>query len=235
MIVGKGNLQVLHVAGKDKDVESLDNMHICEDGSTVGCAGNIVFAMSPVRLQVKEKLKQLTETPLRKGVTLGIDFVKKLIKNMPRDSMFKGILEHCDIEDMGGPNVKATFHDGQSPFSIKGKKYKGTYAPFKKILQRILGNKDVNSKKIIINRSRLILLLEAFAKTGSVGDQDIVFLEFTKGDDIILRGVNEKTGQRLLATMKTYKYQENKWLKHERWEKKLQDGGDKKYIYRRRT
>jgi hypothetical protein len=181
---------------------------------------------------MKEKLKQLEETALIDGVTFSSAFANKLNKNMPKDKVLGGILEHCDIESIG-PNVKATFHDGESPFAIRGKKYKGVFAPFRKLLRRILSKKK-ESMKVIVNRSRLKLLLETIDKICSSNTQEVIFIEFTDENDLILRAVNSVTNQRILATMKSYRYNEKDWLKHDRWEQKLTGENKKKYFYKRR-
>lgn len=222
MIVSKASLQVIGVTNKDSQIPVLDNIHITKEGTTVGSSRGIVLAVSPVNEEVKKKL-HLKETPLRDGVTLNSAFTKKIIKNIPPDKHFKGLLEHADIENSVGGRIDANLHDGEQEFSINGRKYPDEYIPHKEILGNALNAR--NGVKFIVNRVRLKLLLDAIEKTcpDSSGESPI-FFEFCDNHTILMRCVNLKTGQRILAAVLTMQFDENKWLKDKSWERSLLDG-----------
>lgn len=219
MIVSKASLQVIHVTSKDSQIPVLDNVHITMDGTTVGSSRGIVLAVSPVNKEVKEKL-HLKETQLKKPLTISSNFTKKIIKNIPPDKQFKGLLEHADIENSIGSRVDVNLHDGNQEFSINGRKYQEEYIPHKKILSNALNAR--NGFKLVVNRTRLKLLIDTIEKAcpDSTGESPI-FLEFCENHTILLRCINMVTGQRVMAALLTMNFDEKKWLKDKTWERGL--------------
>lgn len=218
-IVSKSNLEVVIVTAKDSDVPVLDNVHVRPDGTTIGAARNLVLAVSPVHSKVKKGL-HLKDSELPKSVTIPSESIKKVIKNMPTSKLYGGLLNHCDVRYYAGETVYFDFHDGSREFSIKGKKYPMAYAPYLSILQGAFQNKS--GMKIVVNRKRLKLLLDAMEKVcpDSEGESP-VFLEFGTNNTIIVRAINMKNSQRAVGVMLTYKIDKDKWLSFTEWERSL--------------
>ena len=216
MIISKQSLNTVLVTAKDKQIPILDNIHIDKDGTVIGAAGNIVVAVSPVLKNIVDKL-HLKSTPLKEGVTISSDTAKKILKNVPNDTTFGGLLEHLDVVSQGGPNVHFIMHDGKQEMNVSGTKYPGQYIKWEEIISRSI--KGGTNKRIIINRARLKLLLETLEKVcPDTSGESPVYMEFTKDDDIIVKAKNLKNGQRCIGVMKTYRYNEEAWINDSKWE-----------------
>lgn len=219
MIVSKHSLQVVNVTTKDSKIPILDNVHFAQDGTVVGAASSVVLAVSPVVGKVRKAI-QLEQVPLTEGVTVSSASVKQVIKNMPNDTLFGGLLEHCDVRYQGGSRVHFATHDGKQELSIAAAKNPAKYVDWRAILKRSLESRS--EKRIILNRTRLRLLLETLDKVcPDASGESPVYLDFTKDDDIIVRARNMKTGQRALGVMKTFRFTEEAWLTETDWEKGL--------------
>jgi len=219
MILSKNNLLVYLMSGKDKDLPQLDNVHIEKNGSTVGASKMGILCVGPVPKKVKKELIDIYGDSKSEAATVSNKTIKNVVRNIPKDVLFQGRLEYTDMKsDEDG--LEFTLHDGKRKHKIQGKKYNRKYIPYKKILRKQL-NSPVK-ERIIVNCTRLRLLLEAIEKTcGDSSDETPIFLEFTENNDLILRAINQITGQRTLATMTTYEGKGEEWIKESKWEKKL--------------
>jgi hypothetical protein len=214
MILSRGNLLIVDTTRVDKDIPALDAVHIRGDGSTVATNGLAVVTVSPVN---EERRKQcpLDETPSMGDITIPAETIKDVLKHMPKDSQFRGILEHCDF-NLG----KFTFTDGKRKSSLEGKTYPRKYVPYKLIFENAYQAKT--ETRVAINLKRLLATLETIDTICSNSSKDaIVYLEFTKDNDIIVRSENQITKQRAIAVMSSYKGSEGKWMELSEWEKTM--------------
>lgn len=219
MIVSKTSLLVVGVTVKDKEIPVLDNVHIKKDGTTIGSGRGVTFAVSPVEEGIKEKL-HLEETELDDALTINSEFAKKILKNIPADTHFGGLLEHVDIENSTGSRVDVSLHDGRQGFSINGRKYPDKYTAHEEILQNSLNAR--NGFRLVVNRSRLQLILDTIAKTCPDSSAETpIFLEFCDNHTILIRCINRVNGQRVMAALLTTSFNEDKWLKDKSWERGL--------------
>ena len=169
---------------------------------------------------MKEEIKKqlpLTETKLESDLLLHESTVVDVLKNIPKDSLFEGRLEHCDVNT----DAVLTLHDGAREKVIKGKKIQFTeFIPFKKIFARILGQKE--SFRVVVNLSRMRLLLDAIEKIcGDSSGELSIYLEFSKEHEMIIRAEHPRTGQRVIAVLTTYKGFESRWLPEDEFELEL--------------
>lgn len=221
-IVSKNNFQVVLVTSKDSDIPVLDNIHVQVDGTTIGASRSVVLCVSPVNEKIRKGL-HLKDSVLKKGVTISSTSIKKVMSNMPSTKLFGGLLEHCDVRNYGGETIYFDLHDGSRDYSIKAKKYPMQYTTYKNILKAAY--KNVEKMRVVVNRKRLKLLLDALEKVcpDSEGESPI-FLEFSKNNTIIVRAINMLNGQKAMGAMFTYKIDEKKWLSFGDWERSLLDG-----------
>jgi len=222
MIVSKSNLQVVNVTKLDKNIPALDNVHLAEDGSTVAIGGKMALVVSPVDDKAKKKIENVIEDEGAGGITISSDTVKQIIKDMPADRKFGGLLEHCNIKKLGnGTDVRVTTTDGKRKRSIVGKLFDKDFLPYRELFKvAIEKSNSGDSKRIVLNLKRLLILLQTIEKVApdTSGDNPI-WIEFTDNDYVIIRGVNMITGQRCVGVMNSYKNTEGKWLEVNEWER----------------
>ncbi len=214
MILSKENLVIENVTGKDKNIPVLDNVHIEEDGTTVASNGKVVLIAQPVKSHISKNVPvQKFDGFLTEPVSLARDTVKDIIKNIPKDSTFGGALEYCTIQNEGGQVIVHT-HDGKSGKRIVGKVYPRPYVDYKKIVKHH-GNPKNISNRMVFDSKRLTLLLVTL---GKLSEEAPIYSEFTKNGDVLLRTVNQSTGQRFLAIVAGV---QGKWLEYNSYEKAL--------------
>jgi len=222
MILSRGNLQAVIVAKDDKGVPALDNVHVVSDGSTVGASSQTVIAVSPVNPSLKEDVI-LRETELDKSLTIPISVISKVLKSMPKDTLFNGLREHCDVSSEGN-KVYFEIKDGKGTETKDGMLYRHNYIKYKDMFKRIM-TYSRKSVKMVLNIKRMRSLLEAVDKIcPDSTNENAVFIEFTEDNDMIMRAVNKATQQRVVAAMFGYTGIEGKWLKENKWEKSLTEG-----------
>lgn len=203
----------------DKMIPILNNVRVEPDGTTIGSNGKAIIAVSPVSGAIKKQLP-LSETA-NGPLTLPAPFVHDILKQIPKDTRFKGLLEHCDIHEIDkAGTVSVKIRDGRGPKSLDGKKYPRDYTKYKEVFERVAGTKQ--SVKVVLNRKRFLDTLDTLAKVAPHGgDFAPLWLEFTEENDVVLRTYNPATGQRVLAVMSSLKGGESQWLEESDWEKEL--------------
>jgi len=228
MIISKQNLQVVHVTRVDSNIPALDNVHIAEDGSTIGTGGRMAVIVSPVRDDVKEKLDNiLPESGKDESLTVSADTVRNLVKDLPADKQFKGLLEHCNIKrnPENDHECRVMMTDGKRRRNITGRLYRREYVPYKSLFKKAIDSGSKNeSVRLVLNLKRLLLLLSTIEKVApdTSGDNP-VWVEFTKENYIIIRGINMISGQRTIGIMSPYTGTEGKWLEPDAWERSFTD------------
>lgn len=222
MIINKANLLVVKLTAVDKQIPVLDCVRIEENGSSIGGNGKSFIAVSPVKEEVKQKLKSIFNDEKSTSVTITSETAKEVLKNMPNDIRFQGMLEHSEILS-DGKKVKFKLHDGARERDINGKVNPMSYPDYKAMYKRCLSNKK--SIQLMVNAKRLLPLIDTLMKiSDDTGDFSKLYIEFTEEKDIILRMQNQKTGQRAIGLMWCYKGNEAKWLETNHWEEELKNG-----------
>ncbi len=195
MILSKGNLQVVAVAQDDKAIAGLDNILIEKGGCTVAVNRNTIIIVGAVDENVR-KAVPLDETKLDIGLVVSGETIKEVIKNVPRDTMFKGLLEHCEVNK----DADFTITDGKRKKRIGGKKYAKKFIDYRKLIRH--GN-IVNS--VVVNYKRLHNILDVLGKSSpDVIGESVVFLEFTDDHKMILRTRNMKNNQEVFVITTCY-------------------------------
>jgi len=223
MIISKQGLRVVEITKADNKVPVLDNVLIEEDGTCVGSNGKSILMVSPVKPDTEESLKNVLNKTGRARMVVSSDTIKQVLKDLPIDKQFGGLLEHCDIEKQGqGCQVRLT--DGKRRRSFQGKLYPRDYLPYRKIVEPALSARD--EMKVVLNLKRLRAMLDAIEKIcpDTTGESP-VWLEFTEGQ-IVVRGLNNTNGQRCIGIMSTYKGIEGQWLRPDAWEDMYTQGKD---------
>lgn len=235
MLISKQGLMVVHTTKADDKLPALNNIHIAKDGSTVGIGGKMMLAVSPISDKVKKKIanvfEECGEIP-DKGLTVNADSVKDILKNIPADRKYGGLLEHCNIEPVKGDERKCRFTmtDGKERTTKTGKLYTRAYLEYKKLFAEAMKTCTADeettpgNKRIVLNLKRLRVLLEAIEEVApdTSGDNP-VWVEFTKDNYIIIRAINMSMDQRAIGIMMPFTGVEGKWLQPNEWERSFED------------
>lgn len=211
MIYSKHNLALYDICKLDKEIIGLDSVCFEPDGSTVAINRNTLFIVGPVN-QVTRKNFPIEESKANSRICINGDQVYEVHRNITRDTVFGGILEN--VEMVNG-NFKLT--DGKSKSTIHTQVAPNEFPEYREILRNAYNVKT--EAKVVVNLKRLKNALDLIAKISS-GDDTVVFLEFSKKNDIIIRGENYKTNQNIIAMLSSYD-RGDEWKELSLWEKCL--------------
>lgn len=222
MIVNRNNLNVVGLCKKDDKIPVLDSLLIRKDGATVASSANAFLIISPVEKETASRT-MLEASPLDNDVVLSSATVNKILKNLPKDRLFKGLLEHCDISQKDNRVTVAT-HDGKHRNSTEFYVDNTKYIPYEEIYLRAC--KTATNKRVILNRSRLKLLLTVLETVfpEDTGDSPL-FIDFTTKDELIVR-MQGATGQQAIGVIYNYKYNPTNWLPFSQWEESVLKGAE---------
>jgi len=221
VIVGKTNLLVVGVTADDKRIPVLDNVYMAEDGSTVGSNGRVVLLVSPVHEQVRNNVP-IEESYGGGGVAVEAKAVREAIRNMPRDTMFGGLLEHCDIKSFRGDksSTQLITSDGHRKRQLSGRVWPRDYINYKKIVRLAFQNETAG--RVVLNLKRMLSLLISINKIcADPSGETPIYLEFTNAGTIIVRATNRRMRQDVMGIMVTYTGTEGKWKNLSDWERGL--------------
>lgn len=226
MILSKANLTAVIITADDKSVPMLNNLYVEADGTTVAANSRCMLAVSPVPDEVRGGLGYMEDSGSVGNIIVAADTVKEVLRNMPRDTKFGGLLEYTDLKKgsgssgvSGGDGVTFRLRDGMRDRSIGAKIYSRTYFDYKSAFQKAA---EAGAKaRVVLNRKRLISLLETMDKIcpDSSGESP-VYLEITTADDILIKTEGHH-GQRVIGFMKAYQDGESNWLSENKWEAKM--------------
>ena len=216
MILSKANLLPIGLVKKEGDAR-LNTLHITKEGSTVAINSNGLIAVSPVAQEVRKSLKFYADKEItgNNQGTITAETVKNVLKYMPKDILYKGLLEHTDFNQ-----GEFKINDGKRTHSVKGNIFSRKYIDYKKFLKTVGAEKE--ETKVTLNLKTLLLTLNNLDKiTQNTTNDNPVYLTITEKGHLIFRSENYRTNQRVIAVTKSYKGEEETWLKMNFWEKKI--------------
>jgi len=224
VILSKQNLQAAQIASIDKNIPLLGNVHVDKDGSSIASDRKTLLLVGPVEKEIKQRVVgALGPGGINFETTIPVETVKEVLKNLPKDNKFSGLLEHVKIEQAVNQEIHFTLTDGKRHQFIKGKAYPKGYTEYKKVVKQVLAGRD-NSLRLAVNRKRFINLLTAIDKicSDATGEAPL-FLEFNPSGEIVIRAYNPRTGQRVIGIVFALSRDEEKWLPPSVWETKFTD------------
>ena len=214
MILSKANLLIAGITEKSGD-NRLNTVHVAKDGTTVAANPRILIAVSPVKRKVKKNLTFLNDVGENISGTITAETAKSVLKYMPKDSLYKGLLEHCTFND-----GKFEIHDGRRMQRVEGKLFEREYIDYKKAFD-LIGKEEV-SNEITINLKTLLQTLQTLDKVSQNSTKDSpVYITITENGHLLMRTENFRTGQRVMAFTTAYTKEENQWLTLNIWESRL--------------
>jgi len=200
MIISRSHLLL------EKAVDDDGLLQINPDGSTFGSNKKVFILLGPVEEELRERLSILLDTPLGNPVSITPESAREIIKNVPKDKKFDGMLEHVNIEEKDETEVKVFTTDGKRSRDLVFKQRERTANTdiIGKRIEESLTRED--AVKVCLNRKRLLKLLEVFDKaTEDTSGEAPLWLSFTPEGDVALRGWDYKYGRPILGYMNAYK------------------------------
>lgn len=220
MLISRYNLLIHRMTKQDKGIPMLDNVHFEGDGTSIATNGLAVVTVSPVQEKMREQVI-LEDKSDSSDITISSESVKEVLKSLPKDTKYSGILEHCIIENTGSGKAKFRLSDGKRKRSIEIKTYDNEYIGYNKVLQKSYQDNE-NNVKTAVNLSRLLSVLSTISECcPDTSYQTPVFMEYNSDGNIIFRATNQKNGQQIIAVMKSYHGSEGKIPKLSEWERKM--------------
>jgi len=222
MIVSKDNLKIVKISKQDNKIPMLDNVYFTNEGATVASNGLAVVAVSPVNEQMKEHVV-VDDKGLQEDIVISSESVKEMIKNLPKDTKYAGVLEHCVLENRDNKKAKFKYYDGRRGKSFDAKVYGNRYADFKEVFKLAYDDsKHGPNVRTAINLSRLLSMVTIFNEVCSDSSHNTaIFLEFTTDGNFIFRCTNHRTKQKIIGVMKAYQGLEGKIPELDTWEKDM--------------
>lgn len=222
MIVSKAALQAIEIVKSDNKIPMLNNLRIEADGTVIAFNGRALLAIEPVKEEIVKKLPIYKERAVRLGLTISAETVREILKNMPKDTLFGGLLEYCRIDPIGVNKASITISDGRRGRIIEAKLYDREYFDWRKLVSDTLQAETAQRPRAILNRKRINALLNCIEKIcpDSTGESPI-FVEFKENFSVVFRSINQRTGQSCVGVMNAYRGAEGKWMDGNNWEKGL--------------
>jgi hypothetical protein len=205
MIITKSALQIVNLCAPDKEVPALNCVCVEADGSVVASNSKVWAWVSPLPLD-KRKLVPLPGYALGEQVVLTADTVKTILKALPKDTQFKGLLEHVDLEipEKGKPNIVVHFKDQERMSEVKARRSTLVFPDYKPLFRSAQGGGFNNQARewICLNRKRLGNICMVMDKVCNYdGSFAPTWWQFTQDGRVVMRAINELNGQRLIAIM----------------------------------
>jgi hypothetical protein len=192
VVVSKAALSLGGLATGDGPLGMIE---IQTNGAVVSSNGRVVAAIGPENAEVIRAVPLEEKGLLTRSIVLSADTAKDLAKKLPRDIMFKGLLEHYSIND----TLNAVSTDGRKKMTVVLRRAAEKWVEWKSIFQRSFRAKVLG--RAMVNRKALEQLVDVLRGTCPYsGDFAGVLLEWREGGILTIRCVNEMTGQPVIIT-----------------------------------
>jgi len=202
MILSKASLETLRVAVVDSKIPLLGNIHVETSGRCVASNAKVLLAVDPVIPEVRKRLQAILppSDPVTDSIDIPVSTIKEIVKNLPRDNKFGGLLEHVHLSVVGD-DITFVTSDGRRRRTILGKRFTRGFIKYRDLLRRALGM--VPAVRVEVNLKRLLGLLNAVnAVVGDrVGDSGVLLSVGSDGT-LMLRGTSPRMGQSCVGVMK---------------------------------
>jgi hypothetical protein len=220
MIFSKASLQVIGISKKDLNVPMLDCIRLEKNGTVVGVAKNVIVAVEGLSEKIVHNVPLSSEGG--SGCTISAETIKHILSSI-KDVAFGGILEYVNVK-VEGNKVAFEYRDGKRSSAVTASSYPGKWVKWKEMFKSAFMKKQ--EVKVILNRSRLKMLLDLLDKTApDNGGESAVYLEFTTDNNLVLRAKNYVTGQWTYAVMTSYKMGLDIWPQETEFERDIKKSG----------
>lgn len=198
MLINKAMLAgALEVCRTDKEFPILNTVLIDTDGTICAMNKMVLYAAEPVLESVSERVPLPAKGKLRDRIVLSSEMATELLKMIPTDKVFKGLLEHASVDfvDETGSELNIVIKDGQHTKTVKMHSLNMQWGEWKKVF--IETKKHISSvQNFVYNRKRLEASVAAIrASCNYQGDFAAIFSEYCTLGRMLWKCVNELTGQ----------------------------------------
>lgn len=229
MIFSKAALQAAMLCAGDKSVPALSVVMLEADGTVVAANGKAMIAISPVTTRIRESVPLPDKEELTEVAVISVDTAKELVKAVPKDTQFKGLLEHVSVRvaEAGKPPLIVTTNDGKRKSETTVRRLRDRGLDWRPVFQEAFVGADYGNGLWIANRMRLRAVIDTLEKVCPYsGDFSPVFWIIRDNGIALIRVENELTGQRAVITFRGTSGAEaqEKWLPLSVWERRLASG-----------
>jgi len=198
MILSKASLAIEKIANVDDGPCT-----ITQDGAIAGSARRAAMVVTPLEEKQRDAVAKVLPPQKLKGETnLAARTIRDMDKLIPKDSTFKGLLEYCDVTDLGDDGVEVTSTDGHRVQSIRARRARKRVdvGAVMRAMVEVVTTRHVAT--FVVNRKRLMALLDALNRAcPDSASASPVWVSIGDDGDVVLRAENRATGQRAWALM----------------------------------
>lgn len=229
MIISKASLNLAILCAGDKHIPLMNVVCIEPDGSVVATNGKVIAAVSPVSPEMCAAVplsgKGLEDT-FGQQLVLSAGTVREIVKAIPRDTQFKGILEHCSVRLTPSTSVVTVeVTDGKRRNTMTVRTVAPKWIEYKAVFKNAWdrgAEEPADGWRVVLNRKRTALMVEMIERVCPYdGDFAPVYWEFARNGNVIVRALNELTGQRMIGVLSAVTGAGAAWMEMSDWERKM--------------
>jgi hypothetical protein len=193
------------VCAPDKSNAALNCICIEPDGSVVASNSKVWAWVSPLS-DARASLVPLPAVGLNTRIMLSAGNVEKILKTIPKDTQYKGLLEHCDIArvEENRPALVVTTTDGKQTHAINVNAMAVRYPEYRKLFadawasHMVICNEGYRVVSQCLNRKRISNVCTVVDKVCSYDGQFApTWWFFAQDGSVLMKSVNELTDQRI--------------------------------------
>jgi hypothetical protein len=204
MIISKAALQLVELTTPDKDIPVLDCVCIEPTGIIVAMNKFVIGAVIPLDEDVVKNIPLQEGKPILRQVLFSSATIRGILKTIPKDRMFKGLLEYCDISpngDNGGEYI-VTVHDGRVASTSIIQAIRVKYPDYR-VEFRNAATLQSLQRDFTVNRKRFKAFVDVLEKICPYsGDFSPVYLTQNNNGYIIARCTNEMNKQEVVVVLR---------------------------------
>lgn len=198
MIISKAALQLVELCTPDKDIPVLSCICVEPTGVVVAMNRLVIAAMLPL------EPKKILELPIKSSghilhqTLFATEAIRGLLRSIPRDRKFAGMLEYCDMDDSGHVKV----YDGKITSSLEIHPIKLKYIEYREEFRRAVSPSPASGTSMF-NRKRFKVFVDVMEKVCAYdGDFSSMYMSDSNGEYITVRVYNERTEQWLIGLLR---------------------------------
>jgi len=186
------------IVPEDEDDPMLKNILLEPDGTIIAMNRWALYAASPVNVNIIKALP-LTDTSLIAPAIVSTNQIENLVKTIPTDKSFKGMLEYTSIKNSEGNILECFIHDGRGVRNITLRASQTNNL----LLQWRDRFKNLSMKKsgltnFVYNRARLRTVIKAVEMSCKYNGEFAFIDQKPFENGYIWKTFNELTGQTVL-------------------------------------